>query len=65
LSDWIVQYKNGKVGLFDTKSGITAETAKNKAERLSKYIQNQNLAGKNLIGGIVIYKDGSWRLNDR
>jgi len=62
--DWIVKYKNGKLALFDTKSGITAETAKSKAEGLYEYIKDQNSKGKNLFGGIVINKDGSWRYND-
>lgn len=62
--DWIVKYKNGNLALFDTKSGITAETAKSKAEGLYKYIQEQNSKGKNLFDGIVISKDGSWRYND-
>jgi type III restriction enzyme len=62
--DWIVKYKNGKLALFDTKSGITAETAKPKAEGLYKYVKEQNRKGKNLFGGIVINKDGSWRYND-
>ena len=62
--DWIVKCKNGKIGLFDTKSGITAETAKAKAEGLYQYIKEQNSKGKNLFGGIAIFKDGSWRYND-
>ena len=62
--DWIIKYKNGKLALFDTKAGITAETAKSKAEGLYKYIKEQNSKGKNLFGGIVINKDGSWRYND-
>ena len=63
--DWIVKYKNGKVGLFDTKSGITAETAKLKAEGLCQYIKEQSAKGKNLFGGIVIKHLGSWRYNDK
>lgn len=62
--DWIVKYKDGRIGLFDTKGGITAETAKTRAEGLSKYIREQNTKNKKLFGGIVIYKDGSWRYND-
>jgi type III restriction enzyme len=62
--DWIVHYTNGKIGLFDTKAGITAQTAKAKAEGLAKYIKEQNSNGKNLFGGIVVYKEGSWRYND-
>jgi type III restriction enzyme len=55
--DWIVKYKNGKIGLFDTKAGITAETAKEKAEGLAKYIKEENKKGKKLFGGIVIERD--------
>ncbi len=62
--DWIVKYKNGKIGLFDTKEGLTAEIAKEKAEGLAKYIKEENTKGKNLFGGIVINKDKSWRYND-
>jgi len=61
--DWIVKYKNGKLGLFDTKSGITADTAKSKAEGLYHYIEEQNKKEKNLFGGIVVHQAGSWRYN--
>lgn len=63
--DWIVKYKDGKLALFDTKSGITAETAKSKAEGLYQYIKEQNAKGKNLFGGIVIQHLGSWRYNNK
>ncbi len=63
--DWIVKYQNGKIGLFDTKAGIYADKAKDKAEGLAKYIKEENAKGKNIFGGIVIRKDGSWRLNDK
>lgn len=62
--DWIVKYKDGRIGLYDTKAGITAETAKEKAEGLAKYIKEENKKSKKLIGGIIIYKDNSWRMND-
>ncbi|NQU35601.1 MAG: DEAD/DEAH box helicase family protein [Bacteroidetes bacterium] len=61
--DWIVKYRDGRIGLFDTKGGITAETAGQRAEGLAKYIINQNVEGKNLVGGIVIEKEGSFWLN--
>ena len=63
--DWMVKYRNGKVGLFDTKSGIYADKAKGKAEGLANYIREQNLKGKQLWGGIVIQKDRSWRVNEK
>lgn len=62
--DWIVKFKDGKIGLFDTKAGITAETAKTRAEGLAAYIKAENKKGKNLIGGIVVPKDNSWRYNN-
>jgi len=61
--DWIVKYKDGRIGLFDTKAGITARDAKEKAEGLAKYIKSENEKGKNLFGGIVIEKDGSFWYN--
>lgn len=63
--DWIVKFKDGRIGLFDTKAGITAETAKTRAEGLAKYLRAENAKGKRLFGGIVIKKDGSWRYNDK
>ncbi len=62
--DFIIQFKNGTIGIFDTKSGMTAENAKERAEGLQKYIKEQNGKGKKLFGGIAIYVNGSWRYND-
>jgi type III restriction enzyme len=62
--DWIVKFTDGRIGLFDTKLGITAETAKTRADGLAAYIKAENARGKNLFGGIVVFKDGSWRYND-
>ncbi|MBI1952897.1 MAG: DEAD/DEAH box helicase family protein [Candidatus Omnitrophica bacterium] len=62
--DFIVQFDNGKIGIFDTKSGITAKDAKERAEGLQKYIKEQVKKGRKLWGGIVLSKDGSFRYND-
>ncbi len=63
--DWIVKFEDGRIGLFDTKSGITAgKEAKEKAEGLSRYIHDENKKGKKLCGGIVIEERGSWLYND-
>ncbi len=62
--DFIIFFNDGKIGLFDTKSGITAKDAKNRAEGLSKYIKSQNKKGKKLWGGIVVESHGSWLYND-
>ena len=61
--DFVVMFKNGTIGLFDTKSGITARDAKYKAEGLHKYIKKQKRKGKNLCGGIVIHVACTWRYN--
>ena len=61
--DWIVKFEDGRIGLFDTKAGLTAETAGTRAEGLAKYIKEQNQNGKNLFGGIVIEKNNSYWLN--
>ena len=64
--DFIIKFNDGKVGIFDTKSGRTAgeEDAKPRADGLQIYIKEQKRTGKKLIGGIVINKGGTWRYND-
>ena len=62
--DFIVLTKDGKVGLFDTKAGRTAEDSKQKAEALQRYIKEQNEKhNKKLWGGIVVPKNDSFRYN--
>lgn len=53
--DFIVQFNDGTIGLYDTKSGITADVAKNKSDGLLAYIRNANRKRKRgkLTGGIV------------
>lgn len=62
--DFIVKLEDGRIGLFDTKSGITAEIAGPKSDGLQKYIK-ENKKGKNLFGGIVIPKSGSFWIFDK
>jgi type III restriction enzyme len=63
--DFIFQMKDGTIGIFDTKSGRTAQgDAKQKAEALAKYIKEENKRGKHLVGGLIIQKDDIWRYND-
>lgn len=62
--DFIIQFKDGTIGLFDTKSGMTAKDAKTRAEGLANYIKTENKKGKKLWGGIAIFVNGSWRYND-
>jgi type III restriction enzyme len=62
--DFIVYMKDGSIGLFDTKSGITQKIAGPKVNGLNRYIQEQNKKGKNLFGGIVSNTD-SLKYNGR
>jgi len=58
--DFIVMLSDGSMGLFDTKGGIYAQTAKDRAEGLAVYISKS----KKLFGGIVVKDKNSWRYND-
>ena len=59
--DFIIQFRDGTIGIFETKSGFTAgEDAKERAESLQRYIKAQKKKGKKLIGGIAINQNGSW-----
>jgi len=62
--DFVVMFRNGTIGLFDTKGGITAKDAKYRAEGLQKFIKKQIKTGKKLMGGIVINVNESWRYNN-
>lgn len=61
--DYIVQLKNGKILIADTKAGNTAVEAKSRAEALYKYIETENAKGKNLIGGILVQQAEHWKIN--
>lgn len=65
--DFLVQFKDGSIGIFDTKAGRTAATddAGPRADGLQKYIKQQMKAGKKMWGGIVINVGGTWRYNDK
>ena len=63
--DWIVKFDDGRIGLFDTKSGIYAKDAKHRAEGLAAYIKQENQTNNRLWGGVVVREHGSWRYNDK
>ncbi|OGN22035.1 MAG: hypothetical protein A2915_03775 [Candidatus Yanofskybacteria bacterium RIFCSPLOWO2_01_FULL_41_34] len=61
--DWVIRFKDGRVGIFDTKdgdTGISRET-KDKAVALAKWIKQ---LGKGFVGGIAIFENGIWYCND-
>lgn len=54
--DFIVKFKDGKIGLFDTH-GIHLSDFKAKAEGLHKYIESENKRGKRLFSGLIMNTD--------
>lgn len=67
--DWIYMKKDGTIGIFDTKNGITASdlSTKNKAEALHKRIAYLNSLHHDSLryeGGIINHLNGMWYYND-
>lgn len=64
--DFIIQFKDGSIGIIETKKDWTATTdeAGPRAEGLQKYIKAMNKKGKKIWGGIAINVNGTWRYND-
>ena len=64
--DFLVQFKDGRLGIFDTKaSGDREGDNKNKGEALQKYIEEENKGGKSLFGGLVIKSGEHFRINEK
>lgn len=64
--DFLVMFKNGKLGIFDTKaSGYNEEDNKVKAEALQKYIAEENKRKKKelIFGGLIIKMGDHFRIN--
>ncbi len=64
--DFLVMFKSGRLGIFDTKaSGYNEDDNKVKSEALQKYIKEENKRKKKevLMGGIVIKEGGHFRIN--
>lgn len=62
--DYIIKYNDGSVGIYDTKSGFTAENkhVRQKANALHSYILEH--ANLNLKGGIVNVQNGKFFIQD-
>jgi type III restriction enzyme len=58
--DWIIKFKDGRVGIFDTKKGNTAENTEGRAEALAKKLKE---LGKSYVGGIAVFENGVWHYN--
>lgn len=59
--DYIVQYKDKSIGLYDTKSGNTLMSSFDRMDGLYKYIKEQNKLGKKIIGGIVTNTQANYK----
>lgn len=64
--DFIVKFKDGRIGLFDTKSGRTIKDAREKSDGLQAYLKKHGKK-KNLFVGIVANTDsqnfnGRWMI---
>lgn len=65
--DWIIKFKDNRIGIFDTKGGITAKSneTKDKAEALAIHISDLNKTSEyKYLGGIVEMRSGVWNYND-
>lgn len=61
--DFIVSFKNWKIGIFDTKSWFTLKEWKGKAKWLEEYIKNN--PSSNLIWGIIINRNWTFMINKK
>ena len=61
--DFLVLFKDGRLGIFDTKaSGYNEDDNKLKSEALQQFIKNED---KNLFGGLVIKEGQHFRINTK
>ena len=64
--DWIVKFKDGRIGIFDTKSGATATNPEGRETGLYEKIRSMNAAAGHLmfVGGLVVRENGQWYYNE-
>lgn len=65
--DFLIQFKDGRIGIFDTKAGKGFNENDNevKSNALQQYITDENKKAKNLIGGLVVENNGTFYYYDR
>ena len=61
--DFIIRFKSGKIGIFDSKKDQTAEDPEttDKAKTLALKLKE---LGNGYIGGIAVFENGVWNYND-
>jgi type III restriction enzyme len=64
--DFIVKFKDGRIGIFDTKAaGDREDDNKIKSDALHAFLYEQYKSGKtNFVGGLVIFEDRKFRYFD-
>jgi len=63
--DWIIRFKDGRIGIFDTKAGNTAlpnGEGNTRAKAKYLYLKLKELGDK-YVGGIVVLENGVWYYN--
>jgi len=60
--DFIVKFKDGRIGIFDTKSGIHKSDDYIKSNALQKYIVEERNNGKNIFGGLIVKSSNHFRI---
>ena len=63
--DWIVKFVDGRIGIFDTKSGFTAANPEGRAEALSKKLRDLNALAdtEKFVGGLCVRENKLWYCN--
>lgn len=61
--DFIIKFKNGKIGIFDPKKGQTA-TDQEAADKAKALVLKLKELGKGYIGGIAVFESGVWNYNN-
>ena len=59
--DYVIRMKNGQIFLFDTKSQNSDENAPNKHNALLEYMRDDENAGLELKGGVLIFDHENWK----
>lgn len=58
--DWILKFKNGSIGIFDTKSGNTAQNPEGRPLGLANKLKELNTEGGKYVGGLVVLENNQW-----
>lgn len=65
--DFLILFKDGRIGIFDTKAGkgFNENDNEEKSNVLQQYIVDENKKGKNIVGGLVIKHNEKFYYYDR